>query len=328
MRRFSALLVLFLLLAALLPALGLLRKTGGTSGTQPAEPAPGAYTGGTLLVLDEATGKVLELSERDYVLGAVMCEMPALWEPEALKAQAVAAHTYALYVKALREAAPVENLKGAYFSVNTAQHEGYLTPDQALALYGGKYAEYSAKIAAAVDAVLPEILTWQGQPISACYHAISPGRTEASENVFGTALPYLVAVDSDWDTQAEGYETVTTYTWSDLADMLTANLAGFAVAGDPEGWFGVPVYSDSGTLLSVELCGRTYTGAQLRAALSLRSAALTFTYADGSFTVTAHGYGHSVGMSQYGAHCLAQEGRSYAEILAHYYPGTELTRLD
>lgn len=336
MKRNVTLAAVFVLLVALVPALGLLRGAGASQTEQTAgddglfeQPEPQdepVFEGGEILVLDEATGEVLTLTERAYVLGAVMSEMPAFYEPEALKAQAVAAHTYALHVKALREKQPLDYLNGAYFAIDSSKKAGYLSDEQARVLYGAQYEEYHDKMAAAVDAVLGYTLTYGGEPISACYHAISPGRTEASENVFGAPLPYLAAVDSSWDVSADGYESSATFTRQELQERLARNGSEFKPSGEPETWLGSANATESGTVRSLSICGTEFSGVALRGLLGLRSAAFTAAYENGAFVFTVHGYGHGVGMSQYGANCMALEGNTFDRILAHYYPGAELTK--
>ncbi len=335
MKQLLGLVLIFALFILLTPAIALISPdrsaAGGTPGDlfQTAENQDGsadapADQGEMLVVLNEADGQLLQLTMREYLIGAVTCEMPALYEPEALKAQAVAAHTYALYVQQMREASPLPELMGASFTVDTSSYTGYMTREQAELHFGADFDTYYTKIEQAVDAVLQETLQYDGQLISACYHAISPGRTENSENVFSSALPYLVSVDSEWDKTSPDYETTAVFTPSELDDLLRLGRSDFAASGDAASWLGDYAVTEAGTVTRMTICGTDFTGTELRSLLGLRSAAFTAAYADGEFTFTVHGYGHGVGMSQYGANCLAQQGKSYAEILAHYYPGTEL----
>ena len=321
--------VLFALLIAFTPALALLSGRGpaleNTENNNYAVPPEGRYEGGEIIVFDEAAGQTLTLTEREYVLGALVCEMPALYEPEALKAQAVAIHTYALNVVQSSEASPDPELEGAAFKVNTALYLGYTTAQNAEKIYGGSFGEYYTKMENAVDAVMGEMLTYNGEPISACYHAISPGRTEASENVFVSALPYLVSVDSSFDATAEDFLSQKNLTANELEDVLRAHDAGFSPAGEPAAWAGAASTTEAGTVLTQSICGREYAGTKLRELFGLRSAAFTLTYSDGEFVFSVKGYGHGVGLSQYGANYLAKEGKTYSEILAHYYPGAVLT---
>ncbi len=334
MKQKILLFIVFTVLIALAPAVSLL------GGTRPgaAEPVSAAASpeapaaepvraGEELVLLDAATGELIHLSERDYAVGAVMCEMPAGYESEALAAQALASRSYALYVKAQRESAPLPELNGAYFSVNTATLEGYMTPEQARGLWGASYDEYYKKVCAAVDGTMNEALTYEGAPIAACYHAISPGTTENSENVFASPLPYLVSADSSWDKSAEDYETTAVFTPAALEDMLRLGESSFAAAGEPESWLGASRSTAAGTVLSLEICSRDFSGVKLREYLSLRSAAFEAVYKDNEFVFTVRGYGHGVGMSQHGANELAKSGKTHAEILAHYYHGAQVTQI-
>jgi len=326
MKRMLGPILLFAVLIAVTPAVALL-PGGGATVTLP-ETSSGstdAYTGGEITVFDESAGQTLELTMREYVTGALICEMPASYEPAALQAQAIAIHTYALTVQAMREAAPDPALEGGVIAVDTANHIGYTTRELAIRLYGDNFNEYYRKMQDAVDATLKYILTYDGQPISACYHAVSPGRTEASENIFVSALPYLVSVDSSWDEQAPDFETEKRFSATEFSDLLYSYDAGFTTSGSPSGWLGSTDRSEAGTVLSQTICARQYVGTTLRTVFGLRSAAFDLTYEDDTFVFTVRGYGHGVGMSQYGANYLALQGKTSSEILAYYYPGAVLT---
>ncbi|MEA4911203.1 MAG: stage II sporulation protein D [Oscillospiraceae bacterium] len=333
MKHKAAPLAVFALLVALTPALALLPLSAEKSAdsAQQAETAEG--TAGapdaqeTVLAYDEASKQVLELTMDDYVLGAVLCEMPASYEAEALKAQAVACRSYALYVKDLRAREPLPELNGAYFSVNTAAMIGYMNEEKARSYFGSDFSKYYNKVKDAVEAVRGCVLTSDGAPICACYHAISPGRTEDSGNIFAASLPYLASVDSAADKTAQGYASTATFSPSELAGILAANDSGFSASGDPSGWLGTTSVSEAGTVLALSVCGRTFSGTRLRTLLGLRSAAFDVVYDASSsvFVFAVRGYGHGVGMSQYGANALAQQGYTFGQILAHYYTGAQLT---
>ncbi len=148
--------------------------------------------------------------------------------------------------------------------------------------------------------------------------------TEYSENVFGSPRSYLVAVDSSLDTTASDYLSTAEFTSGELSALLR-QYDGSEPSGKPSEWLGTPSYSKSGTVLNLNIGGTEYTGQQLRSALSLRSAAFDVVYENSKFVFTVRGYGHAVGMSQYGANCLAAQGYDYTQILSHYYPTAELT---
>ena len=312
----------YVLLIALLPAIALLfAPESGADAPQTGDTGTEASDTETVTVYDTGADKTFALSMREYLIGALACEMPASYEQEALRAQAVALHSYALYMQRTKTG------DGADFEVNGSLCRGYIDSAGRSALYGAAAAEYEAKLETAAVAALPYILTYDGEPIAACFFAISSGRTETAADVFGKALPYLISVDSQWDTAAEGYRETASFTSSELTDLLHAARKDFSVSGEPDGWVGEIVRSDSGAALRVTVCGSVFTGAELRTALSLRSANFTCEYADGSFTFTTLGYGHGVGMSQYGANCMAKEGSTFDAILAHYYSGATLAKV-
>ena len=254
------------------------------------------------------------------LIGAVAAEMPISWPDEALRAQAIAAHSYALYCRD-HAAEPASG----WLSVDPVRRQGYLTDAVLRSYWGTAYEENYARLSALVDSVLTDVLYYGSAPAGTSYFAISNGMTEASENVWGTALPYLVAVDSSTDLNADNY----LYTVQFTAEQMQQALAGLGLLPDPAApanWFGEAVLTPSGYVASLPVCGQSVTGPALRKALGLRSACFTVQYQEGSFLLTTKGYGHGVGLSQWGAKALAEQGQSAEEILAHYFPGTELRR--
>ena len=224
----------------------------------------------TFLVEDQATGQVLELSRQEYVLGAVAAEMPVSWPDEALKAQAVAAHSYALYC---RDHTTLQS--GAWLTADPARRQGCLTEPVLRSYWGTAYEQNYARLSALVDEVLDEILYYENAPACASYFAISNGQTEASENVWGSALPYLISVDSSTDRSADNYEYTVTFS----AEQVQQALAGLGISADlaaPEGWFGPAALTSAGYTKTVTVCGQTVSGTTLRRALGLRSTCLRY----------------------------------------------------
>ena len=268
----------------------------------------------TFPVEDLSAGKVVQLSRREYVLGAVAAEMPVSWPDEALKAQAVAAHTYALYC---RDHAALQS--GAWLTVDPARRQGCLTEPVLRSYWGTAYEQNYARLSAIVDEVLDEVLFYDNAPACTGYFSFSKAR----ENVWGTALPYLIPVDSNTDLSADNYQ----YTAVFSAAQVQQAFSGLGITADlatPENWFGPAEQTASGYTKSLTVCGQTVSGTALRQALGLRSTCFTVQYQSGNFSFTTRGYGHGVGLSQWGAKAMAEQGASYADILAHYYPGTEL----
>ena len=329
----------FLLLCALLLALGSALPLAGyrlaravlgrradvppapaSSTSAASEAAPAAFEGDAdvFLIEDLSTGEVQQVPKRDYLIGAAAAEMPLTWPDEALKAQIVAAHSYALYCRNHASAA-----NGSWLSADSARRQGYLTDAVLRSYWGTAYEANYDRLSALVDSVLTQVLYYEDAPAGTSYFAISNGQTEASENVWGTAVPYLIPVDSSTDQNADNY----IYTVSFSAAQMQQLLTGLGLTPDlsaPEGWFGEAALTPSGYVASLPVCGQTVTGPALRKALGLRSACFTVQYQNGSFFFTTKGYGHGVGMSQWGARALAEQGQTAAQILAHYFPGTQL----
>ncbi len=276
-------------------------------------------------VLDSDSGDILEVPVRDYLIGAVGAEMPVSFEQEALKAQAVAAHTYAERQAELSDRRP--ELKGADFSDDASQYQAFYTTEELQKLFGDQFQENYQKLAQAVDAVLHEIIFYQDEPIIAAFHAMSGGMTESAKNVWGSEIAYLQSVDSSQDKSAPQFEQSVSFTPDEVKTMLTASREGLFLGTDTEHWFGEPLCSDAGTVLQIAAGTSIFTGQELRTIFGLRSAVFTVRYQDQKFVFTTHGYGHDVGMSQYGANAMAAKGADYRQILAYYYPNTEIKKI-
>ncbi len=245
----------------------------------------------------------------EYIVGVVSAEMPASFPEEALKAQAVAARTY--QVRKMQEVGTdhvIYDVGQAYNSVVEQKKK-----------WGENYIEYANKIRTAVKETQGEIMVYDGEPILAVFHAQSAGKTEASENVWTSALPYLKSVDSEEDKNAPDNEFTSTLSEKDVWNKLSE----FGKLSQSEGElsFSNIERSDAGYIQKVRVGGVTLTGLQVRQALGLRSANFQVERKGDSFVFVTHGYGHGAGMSQYGASFLAQDGMDYREILCHYYQG-------
>ena len=314
-----------LTLAALGPTPDAASTSQTADSTQEATPdstavPPSDQDSESFLLADQSAGAVVSVPRRDYLIGAVAAEMPISWPDEALKAQAIAAHSYALYCRD-----HATDPASGWLTVDPARRQGYLTDAVLRSYWGTAYEENYARLSALVDSVLTDVLYYDNAPAGTSYFAISNGMTEASENVWGSALPYLAAVDSSTDRNADNY----LYTVQFTTEQIQQALAGLGITPDlstPASWFGEAALTPSGYVASIPICGQSVTGPSLRKALGLRSACFTVQYQAGGFVITTKGYGHGVGLSQWGAKALAEQGQSAEEILAHYFPGTELRR--
>lgn len=267
--------------------------------------------------------RVESMSLRDYLLGVVAAEMPASFEPAALEAQAVAARTDTFY--RLLVAKPHKN---AASCTDPGCCKAYLGPEELKRRWGEDYERWEAKIAAAVDATDGEILTWEGKPIFAAFHACSEGWTEASEDVWVAALPYLRSVPTmETETDVPGFRSTVCFGVEELRGIIEEKVPGAALPEDPGEWLGGEHLSASGRLMSLEVGGVALSGSAFRCLLGLRSAKISWSCANGTFSFETAGYGHGVGLSQYGAEAMAKAGESCESILLHYYTGAGIADL-
>lgn len=266
--------------------------------------------------------QVVTLTEREFLIRTLAMEMNPTYHSEALKAQAVAAYTYYGRRRQQQTETADPALKGADFSTPHANFPDAYTPEALQQRWGAQYEMYYKKITEAVDAVRGQTITLDGALIDACYHALSSGSTEDAETVWGAKIPYLQTVASPGDRLAPDYEATVTLSAEEMKKALSACEAPLTLSDDPADWFGAPSLSPAGYVATQTVGGICLAGTELRKLLELRSAAFTVAYAEGIFTVTTRGYGHGVGMSQYGADYLARQGYSYKEILTYYYTGT------
>jgi len=229
-------------------------------------------------------------------------------------------------MQAQSAAHPDEAILGADFSADPQHYLGYTTREGAQERFGGYFSYYWNTISAAVDAVFGEVLLWEGEPIAAAYHAISSGNTETAAAVWGGEVPYLAAVESLGDCLAEGYRSTVSFTQGEVRSILSAAQPQITLGDDPVQWITVESRSPSGMVLTAAVGDGQLSGTALRSLFSLRSANFTCSLQDGLFVFETLGYGHGVGLSQNGADYMARQGSDYRAILAHYYPGTTLTK--
>ena len=266
-------------------------------------------------VLMSATGEVSEFSLEDYLFGVVAAEMPALYEGEALKAQTVAAYTYYLR-KSETHAADGYNISDDY-----TVDQAFVTPEAAAEKWGDGAKEYENKIRSAVKSVMGQKLTYDGALAATVYHAISSGKTENAQDVWGGDYPYLISVDSSFDKLASGYLSTVTKS----AEEVKTALASIAEIGDLTiNCFSDPVRSEAGGIKTINVAGKSASGSDVRHLLGLRSTDFDVAFDGSSYTFTVRGYGHGIGMSQNGANYMAQQGKTYSDILLHYYPGCKI----
>lgn len=301
--------------------------TGDAEALLPEDEPAGEPVVDTFLILDESSGELLEVGVRDFVRGAVAAEMPVSFHLEALKAQAVAAHTYALHNHRQQAAEPDPELKGADFSADPGARKVFITEEQAREFYGERADAAWKKICQAADSVLDEVLEYEGEPIVAAYHAISAGQTEDAANVWSGSAPYLRPAESAGDLLAPDYESEVDLSAAAVREQLTVAYPEITLGDDPVNWFGEPQRSSSGYVTEIAVGDSLLHGKDIRQLFDLRSHNFDIQYTDAGFAFITYGYGHGVGLSQYGADFLARQGDTYDAILANYYEGATLVEV-
>ena len=277
----------------------------------------------TVLCADGKTTK--RIACREFLIFTLAAEMLPSFEPEALKAQAVASYTYFCYERDREKESPQKALCGADFADTPVPFpDGYTEAYWKKKWGDTAYAAAYPKLAAAVDAVAGVTITYNGKPILAAYHAVSPGKTETAEAVWASALPYLRSVDSPADKNAPDYATTVRLTAKEFRSALK-DVPGISLAGEAKTWVADDaVRSAAGTVLKQTVGTVALTGKEWRERFGLRSACFSVTYKDGGFTFTVKGSGHGVGLSQYGAQFAALDGADYKEILHRYYTNVKI----
>lgn len=279
-------------------------------------------------ILDEDTGEIITVDDRTFCYGAVAAEMIPSFEQEALKAQCVACYTHFCRLRNIQRSEPDSSLKGADFSAKLSENQYYMSDSAMKKSWGNLYDESLKNIKTAVDDVFGEVLTdSDGNLIIAAYHAVSGGATENCVDVFGQEVSYLQAVASPGDFSAPGYLSEITVDEKDFKNKILAENKNADLSGSADKWIGKSEKTNSGTVKNIKIGGENFSGAKIRELFGLKSANFDVSYKDSSFEFTVRGYGHGVGMSQYGAEYMAQQGADYKEILSWYYQGAKLEKL-
>lgn len=260
------------------------------------------------ITIYRSNGSIINLNMTDYLIGVVSSEMPASFNLEALKAQSVLARTYALKAKQTGKKL-----------TDTVSTQSYIDIDQMKNKWENSFNTYYNKIKNAVENTNGEYLNYNGNYIEALYHSTNNGKTESSLDVFGNYYPYLISVSSEYDKNASGYLRTINMPLDTISNKLGLNLNNDSVIS-------ILSYTDGGNIKEININGNNFSGKKVRELLGLRSADFDISISDNNANITTRGYGHGVGMSQYGANGMANAGYSYKDILSHYYPGTTLTK--
>lgn len=286
--------------------------------------------GPNIKILITKENKVETMSLEEYIRGVVAAEMPAEYNIEALKAQAVAARTYA--------AAHMEVFGGQQYNAelnadvsDTVDCQVYINKQDRLKSWPQKSnGEYWNKITQAVQATSGKILVYDGDIVKEpFYFAVSSGKTENSEEVFSSAEPYLKSVESPGEIDSPKYKTTLNISNKDMTYKLNAAIPNSGILlSKLTNQISIKNRSSAGTVKEIKVGSITISGQQFRKILGLNSANFIIKFNEKNTSIICLGYGHDVGMSQWGANVMAKSGKKYDQILLHYYSGTGLEKLD
>lgn len=265
----------------------------------------------TVRVKRENKNTIEKIPLEKYLIGVLAGEMPVSYDIEALKAQAVAARTYTINKIE-------QNKTKEYDVVDTTNDQVYKDEQQLKEIWKEKYNENTKKLKQAIKETNGEYLTYEGKPIHAFFFSTSSGTTENCKDVFGESLPYLVSVSSTWDENSPSYQGELKLTKEEFCQKLEINCNEIKINIER---------NETNSIKNITINNKTIKGTDFRFKLGLKSTNLEIEQTNNDIIIKTKGYGHGVGMSQYGAKELANNGYKYDEILKHYYQGVEFKKI-
>ena len=309
----AAILILLMLTLPLISLKGTPKPNTNTPSTiTPTEDAADMVT-----ILNTKSGEKTTLSTKEYIFGVVAAEMPLSYNDEAIKAQAVAAYTFLLY-------RTKQNADKDYdITIDSQTDQAYISGEQLTEKWGDNLDRYTTRLNNLLNEVDGMFIAYNGQPILAVYHAISSGKTETAKNVWGSSISYLSAVESIGDLLSPDYLSTAKVSTDDFKQAFESKCS---LPKTQENYIEKISRSKSGTVTSIVIGVKTFKGSDIRAAFFLRSSNFDVELKDNNFIFTVRGYGHGVGMSQYGANYMATQGNTFSEILCWYYKGCEIRK--
>ena len=277
----------------------------------------------TVKLLHTSTNTLEEMPLEEYLYGVVSAEMPASYEVEALKAQAIVARTYTVYK------ANNSKHENATICDNSNCCQAWISKDNRLARWDyEKKDEYWNKIVSSVDSTKGKIITYEGKPINAFFHSNSGGTTEAPIDVWGgSSYPYLQSVETSGEDAYSQYSSEVSFTKEEVLEKIRQNHKEAQIDFDSEDAIQVKDYTDGGRVKTISFGNVNLSGVEARTLFGLKSANFKVSFEGEIVKFSVIGYGHGVGMSQTGADSLAKQGKTYEDIIHHFYTDVEITEL-
>lgn len=272
------------------------------------------YHKNMLIRVKRSNGNIDEVPFEQYIVGVLAGEMPIDFDIEALKAQAVASRSYVMKQMSY-------NKNNDYDVVDTLENQVYLDNSYLKEAWKETYIENINKLKTAVLETEGEYLEYNGDVVEAFFFSTSSGKTENSEDVFDKKIAYLRSVNSNWDEAVSPvYNTRNYYTLTDFCNKLSIMCSNKIKLN-------VLKTTSTGSVKQIKINDKTFSGEQVRSLLNLRSTFFSISQNGSNITISTKGYGHGVGMSQYGALGMALNGYKYDEILKHYYQDVEIKKI-
>jgi len=270
---------------------------------------------------------IIQMDLEEYVKGVVAAEMPAEFELEALKSQAVAARTYAVKHMRAFGGNGLESHPGADISTDYQQSQAWLSQEQLKKRWGSQYILYWEKVSHAVEQTKGLVLTYNGEFINAVFHSTSGQYTASAKEVWGYDYPYLQSVPCPWDQQSPRYHDRKEFSVPQIEHLLGPETQVVAAMQNGSGVTQILEKTDSGRVATIRIGAQTLSGLTVRDKLELRSTNFTIEMHDDKMIFNTTGYGHGVGLSQYGANGMAQAGHDFRKILTTFYTGVSIIPL-
>ncbi len=261
------------------------------------------------------SGQVIELGIEEYVAGVVAAEMPASFELEALKAQALCARTYAC--RKILDEKPYPLNANLSDDINSCQ--AYVSWEQFQELHPARYEELKEKIQSAVSATRGELISYKGLPIDALYHSTCGGNTESARAAWGSYIPYLQSVKCNYCSESDYFESTQVISLGTLQEKLASD-------SSPE--IEIMQKSESGRARKIRINDRLISAGSFRQLFNLPSTNWSLNRESQELIINSRGYGHGVGLCQYGTNGMAQQGQDYRQILSYYYKNIRIEKLN